>query len=68
MGTTHPNLLAVLMIDVDEFKANDHFGHAQGDLCLQQVAHVLRDAERRCTNLVARYGGEGSSFCSAPWR
>ncbi|HHQ4475772.1 TPA: sensor domain-containing diguanylate cyclase [Aeromonas veronii] len=53
------NLLAVLMIDVDEFKAyNDHFGHAKGDLCLQQVAHVLRDAERRCTNLVARYGGE----------
>lgn len=53
------NLLAVLMIDVDEFKAyNDHFGHAKGDLCLQQVAHVLRDAERRSTNLVARYGGE----------
>ncbi|MEV3812877.1 sensor domain-containing diguanylate cyclase [Aeromonas allosaccharophila] len=53
------NLLAVLMIDVDEFKAyNDHFGHAKGDVCLQQVAHVLRDAERRSTNLVARYGGE----------
>ncbi|WP_303844293.1 GGDEF domain-containing protein [Aeromonas sobria] len=53
------NPLAVLMIDVDQFKAyNDHFGHAKGDLCLQQVAQVLRDAERRCTNLVARYGGE----------
>lgn len=53
------NQLAVLMIDVDDFKAyNDHFGHAKGDLCLQQVAQVLREAERRSSNLVARYGGE----------
>ncbi|MBL0667464.1 diguanylate cyclase [Aeromonas jandaei] len=53
------SLLAVLMIDVDEFKGyNDHFGHAKGDECLQQVARVLQDAERRRTNLVARYGGE----------
>ncbi|PJG60400.1 sensor domain-containing diguanylate cyclase [Aeromonas cavernicola] len=55
----HQSLLAVLMIDVDEFKAyNDHFGHAKGDKCLQQVAEVLKQAERRRTNLVARYGGE----------
>ncbi|WP_421323922.1 diguanylate cyclase domain-containing protein [Aeromonas sp. 604176] len=53
------SLLAVLMIDVDEFKGyNDHFGHAKGDECLQQVARVLQEAERRRTNLVARYGGE----------
>ncbi|HDN9007741.1 GGDEF domain-containing protein [Aeromonas veronii] len=53
------NPLAVLMIDVDDFKAyNDHFGHTKGDECLQQVARVLREAERRSTNLVARYGGE----------
>ncbi|WP_429071595.1 diguanylate cyclase domain-containing protein [Aeromonas dhakensis] len=55
----HQSLLAVLMIDVDEFKSyNDHFGHAKGDQCLQQVAALLQDAERRRTNLVARYGGE----------
>ncbi|EQB2601407.1 diguanylate cyclase domain-containing protein [Aeromonas salmonicida] len=55
----HQSLLAVLMIDVDEFKSyNDHFGHAKGDLCLQQVASLLQEAERRRTNLVARYGGE----------
>ncbi|MGY4026720.1 diguanylate cyclase domain-containing protein [Aeromonas rivuli] len=51
--------LAVLMIDVDEFKAyNDHFGHGKGDLCLRQVAQLLQECERRRTNLVARYGGE----------
>ena len=39
----HQNLLAVLMIDVDEFKSyNDHFGHAKGDQCLQQVAGCCR--------------------------
>jgi len=53
------NMLAVLMVDVDQFKAyNDHFGHGKGDECLQQIATVLQDAERRRTNLVARYGGE----------
>lgn len=47
------------MIDVDEFKSyNDHFGHGKGDQCLQRVAALLQETERRRTNLVARYGGE----------
>jgi diguanylate cyclase (GGDEF)-like protein len=51
-------VLAVLMIDVDEFKSyNDHFGHGKGDQCLQRVAALLQETERRRTNLVARYGG-----------
>lgn len=55
----HQEALAVLMIDVDEFKRyNDHFGHGKGDQCLQRVAALLQAAERRQTNLVARYGGE----------
>ncbi|WP_349920892.1 GGDEF domain-containing protein [Aeromonas veronii] len=55
----HQGVLAVLMIDVDEFKSyNDHFGHGKGDQCLQQVAALLQETERRRTNLVARYGGE----------
>ena len=55
----HQGVLAVLMIDVDEFKSyNDHFGHGKGDQCLQRVAALLQDTERRRTNLVARYGGE----------
>ncbi len=51
--------LAVLMIDVDHFKAyNDHHGHQSGDRALQAVAAALRDVVRRPADLLARYGGE----------
>ncbi|WP_119966533.1 sensor domain-containing diguanylate cyclase [Simplicispira lacusdiani] len=51
--------LALLMIDVDHFKAyNDHYGHVAGDQCLQQVAQALSHAVGREGDLAARYGGE----------
>jgi len=51
--------LALLMIDVDHFKAyNDHYGHVAGDQCLQQVAQALSTSPAREGELVARYGGE----------
>ncbi|MEM9881834.1 MAG: diguanylate cyclase [Planctomycetota bacterium] len=56
--TDTPRPYAVMMIDVDCFKAyNDRFGHPAGDRCLQAVAAALRAAVRR-SDFLARYGGE----------
>jgi diguanylate cyclase (GGDEF)-like protein/PAS domain S-box-containing protein len=51
--------LAILLLDVDHFKAfNDHYGHPMGDACLRQVADVLRAGCRRSADTMARFGGE----------
>jgi diguanylate cyclase (GGDEF)-like protein len=51
--------LAVLLIDVDHFKAyNDHFGHQAGDEALKRIAAVVESMARRPFDLAARYGGE----------
>jgi diguanylate cyclase (GGDEF)-like protein len=51
--------LALVMIDIDHFKRyNDHYGHPQGDRCLERVARILRAAAQRPGDLPARYGGE----------
>lgn len=50
--------LALLMIDVDRFKAfNDRFGHLSGDQALAQVAHAVQ-LPLRISDTLARYGGE----------
>lgn len=51
--------LALLMIDVDCFKAlNDTYGHQCGDDCLREIARALEEGPRRGHDLVARIGGE----------
>ncbi|SDH83816.1 GGDEF domain-containing protein [Pseudomonas panipatensis] len=53
----HP--LALLMLDIDKFKAyNDHYGHPAGDEALKIVAHTLGEFARRPGDCAARYGGE----------
>jgi diguanylate cyclase (GGDEF)-like protein/PAS domain S-box-containing protein len=50
--------LALLMLDIDEFKkVNDNYGHAAGDMALQQAAAVLK-ASLRETDILGRIGGE----------
>lgn len=49
---------AILCLDLDRFKqVNDTYGHHAGDICLQQVATMLRD-RLRLTDTIARSGGE----------
>ncbi len=55
--------LAVLVLDVDHFKAyNDTYGHQAGDECLRRVAGAIAGIVRRGTDLAARYGGEEFSM------
>jgi diguanylate cyclase (GGDEF)-like protein len=62
----HGHELALLFIDVDNFKPyNDRHGHPAGDMLLKRVADLLaggRDSglpvNARVSDIVARYGGD----------
>ena len=54
----HKRPLALLIIDLDHFKAiNDEYGHPNGDIVLKKVALALRGHARE-DFIVARIGGE----------
>ena len=53
------NRLALLMFDVDHFRAlNNARGHVYGDECLRMIGAVIADEASRSTDLAARLGGE----------
>lgn len=55
----HQQYLALLMIDVDDFKAyNDLYGHQAGDACLSRIGKKIRTLLRGTDAVFARYGGE----------
>lgn len=54
----HDQHLAVMMVDVDHFKAvNDTYGHLAGDKVLQDIAQIMV-RQVRGEDCLARYGGE----------
>ena len=57
-GRRHRKAIAVLFMDLDNFKlVNDSLGHGAGDELLREMGSRLRDAVRD-TDLVARQGGD----------
>jgi two-component system chemotaxis family response regulator WspR len=57
--------LAVMLIDVDHFKAyNDNYGHQAGDEALRAVARAL-DSEAGKSATAARFGGEEMALIAA---
>lgn len=66
-GARKPLALAVMLLDLDGFKAvNDRFGHARGDEVLRQTAEILRHILRD-RDACGRLGGDEFVVCiSAP--
>ena len=57
-ATRHGRPLALVMIDIDNFKeVNDNFGHLAGDHVLKEVAQLAKNRVRP-DDVIARYGGD----------
>ena len=64
-GIEEHRSLAILMVDIDHFKAyNDWAGHQAGDQTLRRVAQTLQGFVARPLDVLARYGGEEFALVS----
>lgn len=55
---SHGYEFALMVIDCDNFKPiNDKYGHAFGDLFLQEFSKILHDS-KRSEDILSRYGGD----------
>lgn len=56
------DILGIILLDIDHFKKyNDHYGHAQGDVCLKKIANIILKTTEKLLEkkaIVGRYGGE----------
>ena len=58
-GADGPSSAAVLLIDIDHFKAyNDNNGHLAGDTCLTRIAALIGSDVRLSSDSLFRFGGE----------
>jgi diguanylate cyclase (GGDEF)-like protein len=58
MALSAPGKAAIVMFDIDHFKQiNDHFGHAEGDEALREVARCTREL-LRTRDVAGRLGGD----------
>ncbi|MBL4680279.1 MAG: GGDEF domain-containing protein [Pseudomonadales bacterium] len=58
LGKRYEDSMAILMVDLDEFKStNDRFGHNCGDQVLRKLVRTMKE-EIRGSDVVFRYGGE----------
>jgi diguanylate cyclase (GGDEF)-like protein len=58
LATRHERALALLMLDLDNFKkVNDTFGHRIGDQVLYEISNLIAQGIRS-SDVLARYGGE----------
>ncbi len=49
----------IVIMDIDHFKnVNDTYGHQMGDKVLATFAQILKDNNRKDTDLIGRWGGE----------
>ena len=55
---TNDNVMATLMLDIDNFKRiNDRYGHQLGDRVIESVSATIKNGLRK-NDVVGRYGGE----------